>query len=73
MAYEYRVEIDGDVVWTDTFDGPATAANFPDEYTDRPLEGVVHLIINDEIVGVQIPLIEEQRAAVAAYDAAKEA
>ena len=69
----YRVERDGKTVWSDdTGKKPGTVAHFPDEYTDRPETGETHLVIDDVVVGVQIPLVEEYRQMVERHDAATE-
>lgn len=56
--HKFRVEIKGKEVWSGQFD-TATTHNFPPEYLARPESGAVHLIIDDEIVGIQVPLPKE--------------
>lgn len=67
---EYRVEIDGETVWsttTDEYEGCFEV--FPAEYTDRPESGEVYLIVDGEIIGRQISLAQEAAEAAEAEGA----
>jgi hypothetical protein len=55
----YSVVIDGVEVWgavTETYEDIQV---FPAEYLDRPTSGAVHLLIDNVVIGVQIPLADE--------------
>lgn len=65
-SHSYTVDVDGTRVWEQTIEGDATTTNFPVEYRQRPMAGEVVLTIDDEVVGVQIPLhIEDPELAQA--------
>lgn len=56
----YHVEIDGVEVWThSTLE--YESGQFPDQYLHRPVSGLIHLYVDDVLIGVQEP-----------YDADKE-
>ena len=53
----YSVVIEGVEVWstiTETYEGIET---FPTEYLD-PTTGTVHLLVDNVVIGVQVPLAE---------------
>jgi hypothetical protein len=56
--HKFRVEIKGKEVWSGEFSN-ASAHNFPAEYLARPATGAVHLIVDDETIGIQVPLPKE--------------
>lgn len=66
----YRVEIDGNPVWSGESDEYDKSV-IPDEYRARPLSGVVCLYVDDELIGMQIPLAESERLAIEAARAAE--
>lgn len=67
MSINYRVEIDGKIVWSQDFD-TATMYNFPPEYLARPADPAPgepflphhFLYEGDELVGEQHAFAEEQ-------------
>lgn len=66
MSCTYQVVIDGTTVWehqTDEYEGFGT---FPAEYRGRPASGEVHLVVNGETIGVQMPLAPEAEAQILA-------
>lgn len=73
--HEFRVEIDGVVVWSGSFDDDSIK-HFPRELIERPADPEpgekyptpVHLFIDDELIGVQI--CQAQETAIAAHHAA---
>ena len=66
MACTYQVVIDGEIVWeheTEEYEGLTT---FPANYVARPESGAVHLIVNGETIGIQVPLEDLVEAAILA-------
>lgn len=78
----YRVEVDGETVWSDTDDNEeGTVYAFPPEYLARPAEPAAgepipaarYLFIDDELVGVQRCHADEANELTAAAAAAEAA
>jgi hypothetical protein len=61
MGYEYRVDVDGETVWSDTSEEYEGTKFFPEEYRQvRPASGtVVELVLNGEVIGRQISQDDE--------------
>lgn len=69
----YRVDIDGETVWSDSDDSDTPdVLRIPAEHLARPASGepAKHLFVNDECVGVQISHDEEAAALTTEAEAA---